>query len=99
VLCAEGVSLAELAERFGTPLYVYSRAVLLAAYDAYHGAFAAVPHRICTASVGATRYDDRAHWIDGWPAGCSKRANEGVPAGYQLWREAFELTTDSWLHC
>ncbi len=35
VLHAEGVSAATLAERFGTPLFVYSRAALTAAYQAY----------------------------------------------------------------
>ncbi|MDN7674141.1 diaminopimelate decarboxylase [Burkholderia oklahomensis] len=34
-LHAERVAAAELAERFGTPLFVYSRAALTAAYDAY----------------------------------------------------------------
>lgn len=35
VLHAEGVSTVTLAERFGTPLFVYSRAALTAAYQAY----------------------------------------------------------------
>ena len=48
-LFGEGVLLAELAARFGTPLYVYSRAALLDAYEGYDRAFAAVPHRICYA--------------------------------------------------
>ena len=38
VLHAEGVSAASLADQFGTPLYVYSRAALTAAYEAYAGA-------------------------------------------------------------
>ncbi|GAA4337079.1 diaminopimelate decarboxylase [Pigmentiphaga soli] len=38
VLHAEGVSVAELADRLGTPLYVYSRAALRAAYGAYQQA-------------------------------------------------------------
>lgn len=38
VLHAEGVSVAELADRLGTPLYVYSRAALHAAYTAYRDA-------------------------------------------------------------
>ena len=37
-LYAEGVPLAELAGRLGTPLYVYSRAALRAAWDAYRQA-------------------------------------------------------------
>jgi diaminopimelate decarboxylase len=48
-LFCEGVALSEAAERHGTPLYIYSRAALEGAYDAYHSAFAAVPHRICYA--------------------------------------------------
>ena len=45
----EDVALDELASRFGTPLYVYSRAALDAAYQAYAQAFAATPHLICYA--------------------------------------------------
>ena len=45
----EGVALNILAERFGTPLYVYSRQALEAAYQAYAEAFAATPHLICYA--------------------------------------------------
>ena len=47
-LC-EGVSAEELAATHGTPLYVYSRAVLTRNYQAYHRAFAPVRHRICYA--------------------------------------------------
>src|SRR5262245_6045583 len=46
VLLCDGLSLEEAAKEFGTPLYVYSRAALEAAYGAYDHAFAAVPHRI-----------------------------------------------------
>ncbi len=49
VLRCDGVSLEEAAARFGTPLYVYSGAAIVAAYEAYDRAFAAVPHRICYA--------------------------------------------------
>ncbi|OJW75420.1 diaminopimelate decarboxylase [Thiobacillus sp. 65-1402] len=45
----EGVALDTLAERFGTPLYIYSRQALEAAYRAYAEAFAATPHLICYA--------------------------------------------------
>mgnify|MGYP005855931499 CR=1 FL=1 len=45
----EGVALDTLAERFGTPLYVYSREALESAYRAYAEAFAATPHLICYA--------------------------------------------------
>ncbi|MDP1644339.1 MAG: diaminopimelate decarboxylase [Thiobacillus sp.] len=45
----EGVALDTLAERFGTPLYVYSRQALESAYRAYVQAFAETPHLICYA--------------------------------------------------
>jgi diaminopimelate decarboxylase len=45
----EGVALETLAERFGTPLYVYSRQALEDAYQAYDQAFSATPHLICYA--------------------------------------------------
>jgi diaminopimelate decarboxylase len=40
ILRVEGLSAAALAEEFGTPLYVYSRAALTAAYEAYANACA-----------------------------------------------------------
>jgi diaminopimelate decarboxylase len=49
VLHCDGVSLEGAAERFGTPLYVYSAAAVAQAYGAYDRAFASVPHRICYA--------------------------------------------------
>ncbi len=49
ILTCDGVSLAEAAERFGTPLFVYGRSVIEGAWDAYEAAFASVPHRICYA--------------------------------------------------
>jgi diaminopimelate decarboxylase len=48
-LHVEGVALDTLAERFGTPLYVYSRQALESAYQAYADAFAETPHLICYA--------------------------------------------------
>ena len=48
-LVCDGVSLEVAAAEHGTPLYVYSRAAIEAAYAAYARAFAAVPHRICYA--------------------------------------------------
>jgi len=45
----EGVALDTLAERYGTPLYVYSRQALVSAYQAYGDAFAETPHLICYA--------------------------------------------------
>ena len=48
-LRCDGVSLEEAAERFGTPLYLYSAASILEAFSAYDQAFAGIPHRICYA--------------------------------------------------
>lgn len=48
-LHAEDLPLTDLAERFGTPLYVYSRATLERHYRAFDEAFADHPHRICYA--------------------------------------------------
>jgi diaminopimelate decarboxylase len=48
-LVCDGVSLEAAAAEHGTPLYVYSRAAIEAAYAAYARAFTAVPHRICYA--------------------------------------------------
>ena len=49
VLHVEDVALPDLAQRFGTPCYVYSRAAITAAYTAFDQAFASRPHRICYA--------------------------------------------------
>lgn len=48
-LCAEGCNVERLAETFGTPVYVYSRAALEARFRAYAGALAGRPHLICYA--------------------------------------------------
>jgi len=48
-LYCEDVPLAELADRFGTPLYVYSRATLERHYRVFDDAFADFPHIICFA--------------------------------------------------
>ena len=48
-LFAENLPLAELAQRFGTPTYVYSRAALEQHYRAFDEAFAAIPHQVCYA--------------------------------------------------
>lgn len=45
----EDVALDALAERFGTPLYVYSRQALEMAYQNYTRAFSDTPHLICYA--------------------------------------------------
>jgi diaminopimelate decarboxylase len=48
-LHAEGLPLAEIAERFGTPCYVYSRAALADAYFAYRQALEGVSASVCYA--------------------------------------------------
>jgi diaminopimelate decarboxylase len=48
-LYAEDVPVAQIAERFGTPAYVYSRATLERHYRAYDNALAGRPHLVCYA--------------------------------------------------
>jgi|HubBroStandDraft_1064217.scaffolds.fasta_scaffold00452_6 diaminopimelate decarboxylase len=47
VLHCEDVSLQKLAERYDTPLYVYSAAMIRKRYRAFDAAFRGVPHTIC----------------------------------------------------
>jgi len=47
VLHCEDVSLTKLAERFGTPLYVYSTATVRARLAAFEDAFRSISHTIC----------------------------------------------------
>lgn len=49
VLYGEEIPLAQVAERFGTPCYVYSRATLERHYRAYAEALGSHPHLICYA--------------------------------------------------
>src|SRR5690554_6034580 len=48
-LYAEDVPVAQIAERFGTPAYVYSRATLERHYKAYDNSLAGHPHLVCYA--------------------------------------------------
>jgi len=48
-LMAEGLTLTNLAEQYGTPLYVYSRAAIEAAYREFSDALAGHKHLICYA--------------------------------------------------
>ncbi|MEO8052243.1 MAG: diaminopimelate decarboxylase [Acidobacteriota bacterium] len=48
-LYCEGVALAEIAARAGTPCYVYSAATILANFQAYDRTFGDMPHTICYA--------------------------------------------------
>lgn len=46
-LYCEGAELEPLAERHGTPLYVYSAAMIRARMDAFASAFRSIPHTLC----------------------------------------------------
>ena len=48
-LHAEGVALSAVAQEFGTPAYVYSRAHIEGQYRAYPDALAGLPHLVCFA--------------------------------------------------
>lgn len=48
-LCAEQRPVAELAEQFGTPLYIYSRATIERHWRAFDEAFGDHPHTVCYA--------------------------------------------------
>lgn len=48
-LSLDGVSLAEVARRFGTPCYVYSRAMIESAFRAFDEGLAGVDHMVCYA--------------------------------------------------
>jgi diaminopimelate decarboxylase len=48
-LFAEEIAVADLAERFATPLYVYSRATLERHFRAFDEAFGEHPHQVCYA--------------------------------------------------
>jgi diaminopimelate decarboxylase len=48
-LFAEGVALSAIAERFGTPTYVYSRAHIEGQYRSYADALQGLPHLVCFA--------------------------------------------------
>ena len=47
VLYCEEVALSKLAEKYGTPLYVYSATMIRERYDTFDAAFRDVPHTIC----------------------------------------------------
>ncbi|HEX3818987.1 MAG TPA: diaminopimelate decarboxylase, partial [Candidatus Sulfotelmatobacter sp.] len=46
-LHCEGTPLRKLAERYGTPLYVYSAAAINTRYAVFDGAFQDIPHTVC----------------------------------------------------
>jgi len=48
-LCAEGIPFSQIAERFGTPCYVYSRAALTSAYREFDLSFQGCGHQVCYA--------------------------------------------------
>ncbi len=46
-LHAESLSISRLAQRFGTPLYVYSAAAICERYQIFDAAFQDIPHTVC----------------------------------------------------
>jgi len=46
-LFVDSVSLSQLTERFGTPLYVYSESAIKERFEIFNGSFDNVPHTIC----------------------------------------------------
>ena len=48
VVCEE-VSLAQIADEYGTPAYVYSKRGILSRFRAYEDALSGIPHRVCYA--------------------------------------------------
>jgi len=48
-LFAEDVAVQDIAERYGTPCYIYSRATLERHYQAYQSALSGYPHLVCYA--------------------------------------------------
>lgn len=46
-LCCDGAPLGQIAEEFGTPLYVYGASSIRRAYAELDAAFASAPHRVC----------------------------------------------------
>ncbi len=46
-LYAEGVPVARIAKKVGTPVFIYSHKTIKRHYEAFHKAFAGVPHIIC----------------------------------------------------
>jgi diaminopimelate decarboxylase len=49
-LLCDGVSLEDVAQKFGTPLYVYSQALIEENFRRFDAAFASVPHLVCYAA-------------------------------------------------
>src|SRR5712692_907775 len=49
MLCCEQVPLADIADVYGTPTYVYSETSIRDRFGALHDAYASIPHLICYA--------------------------------------------------
>ncbi len=49
LLCAEGISLEEIAEKVGTPCYIYVSSLMTKAFEELSQALAPIPHTICYA--------------------------------------------------
>lgn len=49
ILACEATPLSEIAERYGTPAYVYSKRAIVTRFREYEQALSGIPHRICFA--------------------------------------------------
>ena len=98
-LLVAGVRLTEIAERAGTPVYVYNLAVIRQRYAALDAALAAVPHRICfaikaNANLGVLRalsgLGAGADIVSGGELARALAAYPGYVAGYRGLGLAYE---------
>lgn len=78
-LCIEGVELEALADKFGTPLYVYSKTKLISNYHSFDNAFRDVPHLICY----ALKANSNCHILKTL---CHKGAGVDITSGGELYR-------------
>jgi len=68
ILHCEGVALPQLADKYSTPLYVYSSAMIRERYDAFKRAFRDIPHSICY-SVKANSNGSILRMLAKWGSG------------------------------
>jgi len=76
VLTIEGVASPELAQRFGTPLFVYSKASMLAALAAYQRGFAGRKAQICYAMKANSPPETMSKPQPAWAKSCRMASDE-----------------------
>ena len=103
-LYLEGVPLADIAKRHGTPCYVYSRAAVLEKFRAYETAFGKAQHQICYAvkangnlakSSSPASVKRQPSWITRW----NKRFAASIASPSLNWRSSIHSlrAAVSWL--